>query len=110
MLPPVIDMRLRPAVSRLGQGSVCRTAIAMHSARHFATFKGAQSAWVDDGGGRASLSEHLRVTGSLRIDRRDDLRQRLRQGRELRRPDAVRYSESGERHPLEQRCEATQAS
>lgn len=45
MLPPIIDMRLRPPVPAWTKGSVFRT--AMHYPRHFVTFKGSQSAWLE---------------------------------------------------------------
>ena len=45
MLPPIIDMRLRPPVEAWTRGSVFRT--AMHYPRHFFTFKGARSAWLE---------------------------------------------------------------
>lgn len=45
MLPPIIDMRLRPPVPAWTKGSVFRT--AMHYPRHFVTFKGARSAWLE---------------------------------------------------------------
>lgn len=45
MLPPIIDMRLRPPVPAWTKGSVFRT--AMHYPRHFFTFKGARSAWLE---------------------------------------------------------------
>ncbi len=45
MLPPIIDMRLRPPVDAWTRGSVFRT--AMHYPRHFFTFKGARSAWLE---------------------------------------------------------------
>ena len=38
MLPPIIDMRLRPPVEAWTRGSVFRT--AMHYPRHFFSFKG----------------------------------------------------------------------
>ena len=45
MLPPIIDMRLRPPIPAWTRGSVFRT--AMHYPRHFFTFKGARSAWLE---------------------------------------------------------------
>lgn len=45
MLPPIIDMRLRPPVPAWTDGSVFRT--AMHYPRHFVTFKGSKSAWLE---------------------------------------------------------------
>lgn len=45
MLPPIIDMRLRPPVPAWTKGSVFRT--AMHYPRHFVTFKGSKSAWLE---------------------------------------------------------------
>ena len=45
MLPPIIDMRLRPPVEAWTKGTVFRT--AMHYPRHFFTFKGARSAWLE---------------------------------------------------------------
>jgi predicted TIM-barrel fold metal-dependent hydrolase len=46
MLPPIIDMRLRPPVNAWTKGSVFRT--AMHYPRHCMSFKGARSAWLED--------------------------------------------------------------
>lgn len=46
MLPPIIDMRLRPPVEAWTRGSVFRT--AMHYPRHCVSFKGARSAWLED--------------------------------------------------------------
>lgn len=46
MLPPIIDMRLRPPVEAWTRGSVFRT--AMHYPRHCISFKGARSAWLED--------------------------------------------------------------
>lgn len=46
MLPPIIDMRLRPPVKAWTKGSVFRT--AMHYPRHCMSFKGARSAWLED--------------------------------------------------------------
>lgn len=46
MLPPIIDMRLRPPVAAWTRGSVFRT--AMHYPRHLISFKGARSAWMED--------------------------------------------------------------
>src|SRR5690606_9676845 len=46
IMPPIIDMRLRPPVKAWTQGSVFRT--AMHYPRHNLTFKGARSAWLED--------------------------------------------------------------
>jgi len=46
MLPPIIDMRLRPPVAAWTSGSVFRT--AMHYPRHLVSFKGARSAWLED--------------------------------------------------------------
>jgi predicted TIM-barrel fold metal-dependent hydrolase len=45
MLSPIIDMRLRPPIPAWTKGSVFRT--AMHYPRHFFTFKGARSAWLE---------------------------------------------------------------
>lgn len=45
MLPPIIDMRLRPPVPAWTKGSVFQT--AMHYPRHFVTFKGSKSAWLE---------------------------------------------------------------
>lgn len=45
MLPAIIDMRLRPPVPAWTKGSVFRT--AMHYPRHFVTFKGSKSAWLE---------------------------------------------------------------
>ncbi len=45
MLPPIIDMRLRPPVEAWTKGTVFRT--AMHYPRNFFTFKGARSAWLE---------------------------------------------------------------
>lgn len=46
MLPPIIDMRLRPPVEAWTRGSVFRT--AMHYPRHCMSFKGARSAWLEE--------------------------------------------------------------
>jgi len=46
IVPPIIDMRLRPPVEAWTKGSVFRT--AMHYPRHTLTFKGARSAWLED--------------------------------------------------------------
>jgi predicted TIM-barrel fold metal-dependent hydrolase len=46
MLPPIIDMRLRPPVEAWARGAVFRT--AMHYPRHLVSFKGARSAWLED--------------------------------------------------------------
>ncbi len=45
MLPPIIDMRLRPPIPAWTRGSVFRT--AMHYPRHFFSFKGPRSAWLE---------------------------------------------------------------
>lgn len=45
MMPPIIDMRLRPPIPAWTRGSVFKT--AMHYPRHFFTFKGARSAWTE---------------------------------------------------------------
>lgn len=45
MLPPIIDMRLRPPIPAWTRGPVFRT--AMHYPRHFFSFKGARSAWLE---------------------------------------------------------------
>lgn len=45
MMPQIIDMRLRPPIPAWTRGSVFRT--AMHYPRHFFTFKGARSAWLE---------------------------------------------------------------
>lgn len=45
MIPPIIDMRLRPPIPAWTRGSVFKT--AMHYPRHFFTFKGARSAWLE---------------------------------------------------------------
>lgn len=44
-MPQIIDMRLRPPIPAWTRGSVFRT--AMHYPRHFFTFKGARSAWLE---------------------------------------------------------------
>lgn len=46
MMPPILDMRLRPPIPAWTRGTVFRT--AMHYPRHFFTFKGARSAWTED--------------------------------------------------------------
>ncbi|CCJ48664.1 amidohydrolase family protein [Bordetella parapertussis] len=48
IMPPILDMRLRPPVPAWTKGSVFRT--AMHYPRHNLTFKGACSAWLEDVG------------------------------------------------------------
>jgi hypothetical protein len=46
MMPPIVDMRLRPPIPAWTRGSVFRT--AMHYPRHMISFKGARSAWLED--------------------------------------------------------------
>lgn len=46
MMPPIIDMRLRPPIPAWTRGSVFRT--AMHYPRQMISFKGARSAWLED--------------------------------------------------------------
>ena len=46
MMPPIVDMRLRPPIPAWTRGSVFRT--AMHYPRQMISFKGARSAWVGD--------------------------------------------------------------
>jgi len=45
LLPPIIDMRLRPPIPAWTRGTVFKT--AMHYPRKFTTFKGARSAWLE---------------------------------------------------------------
>lgn len=45
MMPPILDMRLRPPIPAWTRGTVFRT--AMHYPRHCLTFKGARSAWTE---------------------------------------------------------------
>jgi len=45
MMPPIIDMRLRPPIPAWVRGTVFKT--AMHYPRKFTTFKGARSAWLE---------------------------------------------------------------
>ncbi|MCT8971496.1 amidohydrolase family protein [Microbaculum marinisediminis] len=46
MMPPIVDMRLRPPIPAWTRGSVFRT--AMHYPRKMISFKGARSAWLED--------------------------------------------------------------
>ena len=46
MMPPIVDMRLRPPIPAWTRGSVFRT--AMHYPRQMISFKGARSAWLED--------------------------------------------------------------
>ncbi|SDL63175.1 hypothetical protein SAMN05661010_02161 [Modicisalibacter muralis] len=45
MMPPILDMRLRPPIPAWTQGSAFRT--AMHYPRHCFRFMGARSAWLE---------------------------------------------------------------
>ena len=46
MMPPIVDMRLRPPIPAWTRGSVFRT--AMHYPRKMVSFKGGRSAWLEN--------------------------------------------------------------